>query len=219
MKKYFIFILALALCIGCSEDNELIEPEKELEQEQEPEQIDYSTLSTEELLQTGGGFGYLVSQAKEIDFAALNERLKTEVLDGYANLRYYEREDGKWERELLIEGGGCAYCVLMDDNTFRYCFEFDDSQWALAGKWFRTYSAYDNAVVEMVGKVVPWAKIVAHVDNVLICEDVDAKQKSFFVCRLVDCREKVLNAYSLDYDDPEVIKKVMIENYEKRYNK
>ena len=212
-------MLALALCIGCSEDNELIEPEKELEQEQEPEQIDYSTLSTEELLQTGGGFGYLVSQAKEIDFAALNERLKTEVLDGYANLRYNEREDGKWERELLIGGGGCAYCVLMDDNTFRYCFEFDDSQWKLAGKWFRTYSAYDNAVVEMVGKVVPWAKIVAHVDNVLICEDVDAKQKSFFVCRLVDCREKVLSDYTLDYDDPEVIKKVMIENYEKRYNK
>ena len=211
MKKYFIFMLALALCVGCSEDNELIEPEKELEQ------IDYSTLSTEELLQTGGGFGYLVSQAKEIDFAALNERLKTEVLDGYANLRYYEREDGKWERELLIGGGGCAYCVLMDDNTFRYCFEFDDSQWQLAGKWFRTYSAYDNAVVEMVGKVVPWAKIVAQVDNVLICEDRDAKSR--FLCYLSDSRDWVLNEYPLDYDDPEVIKKVMIENYEKRYNK
>ena len=205
MKKYLFLLLAAFALVAC---------------EDSLEQIDYSTLSTEELLQTGEGVDYLVSQASEIDFAALNERLKTEVLDGgYANLRYYEREDGKWERELLIGGGGCAYCVLMDDNTFRHCFEFDDFQWELAGKWYRTHNAYDNAVVEMVGKVVPWAKIVAHVDNVLICEDVDAKQKRFFVCRLVDCREKVLSDYTLDYDDPEVIKKVMIENYEKRYNK
>lgn len=205
MKKYLFLLLAAFALVAC---------------EDSLEQIDYSTLSTEELLQTGEGVDYLVSQASEIDFAALNERLKTEVLDGgYANLRYYEREDGKWERELLIGGGGCAYCVLMDDNTFRHCFEFDDFQWELAGKWYRTHNAYDNAVVEMVGKVVPWAKIVAHVDNVLICEDVDSKEKSFFVCRLVDCREKVLNAYTLDYDDPEVIKKVALENYEKRYNK
>ena len=204
MKKYLFLLLAAFALVAC---------------EDSLEQIDYSTLSTEELLQTGEGVDYLVSQAKEIDFAALNERLKTEVLCGEDNLRYYEREDGKWERELLIGGGGCAYCVLMDDNTFRYCFEFDDSQWQLAGKWFCTHKAYDNAVVEMVGKVVPWAKIVAHVDNVLICEDVDSKEKSFFVCRLVDCREKVLNAYTLDYDDPEVIKKVALENYEKRYNK
>ena len=202
MKKYLFLLLAAFALVAC---------------EDSLEQIDYSTLSTEELLQTGEGVDYLVSQASEIDFAALNERLKTEVLRGEDNLRYYEREDGKWERELLIGGSGCAYCVLMDDNTFRYCFEFDDSQWELAGKWFCTHNAYDNAVVEMVGKVVPWAKIVAQVDNVLICEDRDAKSR--FLCYLSDSRDWVLNEYPLDYDDPEVIKKVALENYEKRYNK
>ena len=202
MKKYLLLLLAAFALVAC---------------EDSLEQIDYSTLSTEELLQTGEGVDYLVSQASEIDFAALNERLKTEVLRGEVNILYCQREDGKWECAKMIGGCGLTYCVLMDDNTFRHCFQFDDSQWELAGKWYRTHNAYDNAVVEMVGKVVPWAKIVAQVDNVLICEDRDAKSR--FLCYLSDSRDWVLNEYPLDYDDPEVIKKVALENYEKRYNK
>lgn len=166
----------------------------------EEEFIDYSTWSVEELLTTGGGIDYLVSQTKEINYEELNERLKTEVLSYCVN-PVFVLQDGVWV-ETLMSGAGAGCMVLMEDNTFRHCFELEHAPtW---GKLYQTHDAYDNAVAEMVGKMMAWAKIVAYAGDTLVIEyeHGDRRTPTRFLAHFYDGREWVLNTYTNNWDDP-----------------
>lgn len=185
MKKLFILLLAAMTFVACNEEEEF---------------IDYSTWTVEELLTTGGGIDYLVSQTKEINYNELNERLKTEVLSYCVN-PVYVLQDGVWVETLML-GGVSGFMVLMEDNTFRHCYELEHApKW---GKLYQTHDAYDNAVAEMVGKMMAWAKIVAYVGDTLVIEyeHGDRRTPARFLAKFTDGREWVLNTYTNNWDDP-----------------
>ena len=187
MKKLFILLLATMTFVACNDEEEF---------------IDYSTWTVEELLTTGGGIDYLVSQTKEINYDELNERLKTEVLS-YGLCKVFELEKGVW-MEIWKDGGGAGCMVLMEDNTFRHCFELEHApKW---GKLYQTHDAYDNAVAEMVGKMWAWAKIVAYVGDTLVIENdwkrYSDEKPTRFLAKFTDGREWVLNTYTNNWDDP-----------------
>ena len=187
MKKLFILLLAAMTFVACNDEEEF---------------IDYSTWTVEELLATGGGIDYLVSQTKEINYDELNERLKTEVLSYWLN-PVFVLEKGVWMETKMIGLGG-GYMVLMEDNTFRECFQ-PELGMALAGmKVYRTYDAYDNAVAEMAGKMMAWSKIVAYVGDTLVIEyeHGDRRTPARFLAKFTDGREWVLNTYTNNWDDP-----------------
>ncbi len=186
MKKLFILLLAAMAFVACND---------------EVEDIDYSTWTVEELLTTGGGIDYLVSQTKEINYDELNDRLKTEVLS-YSLYHIFKLQDGIWTKTWL-DGIGGGYMVLMEDNTFRHCFELEHQP--ELGKLYRTHDAGDNAVAEMVGKMVAWSKIVAYAGDTLVIEyeHGDSRTPARFLARFADCREWVLNKYTNNWDDPE----------------
>lgn len=184
MKKYLWILWVAILFISCDDTSS--------------NAIDYSKLTTEELLQTGGGIDYLVSQSHTINYAELNERLETEVI--LANPQHiYRVNNGEWIREVLI-GIGSAYCVLMNNNTFRYCYEPDSPP--LKGLGYHTYNANDNAIIEMIKKVCPSAQIAAYVDNTLICEYRHNEELRRFLVVFGDWREWVSNTYTRDFDAP-----------------
>lgn len=95
MKKLFVLMFAAMAFVACND---------------EVEDIDYSTWTVEELLTTGGGIDYLVSQTKEINYDELNERLKTEVLF-YNRMSAFTQHDGTWVEILLVGGCGGVYGV------------------------------------------------------------------------------------------------------------
>ncbi len=185
MKKLFILLLAAMAFVACNDEEEF---------------IDYSTWTVEELLTTGGGIDYLVSQTKEINYDELNERLKTEVLSYCVN-PVFVLQDGVWVETLML-GGVSGFMVLMEDNTFRHCYELEHApKW---GKLYQTHDAYDNAVAEMVGKMMAWAKIVAYVGDTLVIEyeHGDRRTPTRFFAKFTDGREWVLNTYTNNWDDP-----------------
>lgn len=187
MKKLFILLLAAMTFVACNEEEEF---------------IDYSTWTVEELLTTGGGIDYLVSQTKEINCDELNERLKTEVLSYCVN-PVFVLQDGVWVETLML-GGVSGFMVLMEDNTFRHCYELEHApKW---GKLYQTHDAYDNAVAEMVGKMWAWAKIVAYVGDTLVIENdwkrYSDEKPTRFLAKFTDGREWVLNTYTNNWDDP-----------------
>lgn len=95
-----------------------------------------------------------------------------------------------------------GYMVLMEDNTFRNCFEL--SHQLELGKLYRTHDAGDNAVVEMV--LAMYAdKIVAYAGDTLVIEyeHGDSRTPTRFLAHFADCREAVLNKYTNNWDDPE----------------
>ena len=181
MKKYLLMLLAAMAFVACNETPD----------------VDYSTWTVEELLTTGEGIDYLVKQTKEINYDELNERLKTEVLSYWLN-PVFVLKNGKWA-ETRMDGFGGGYMVLMEDNTFRDCFEIEHQP--ELGKIYKTYSAGDNAVVEMVGKMVAWSKIVAYVGDTLVCEYESYGIPTRFLAHFADCREVVLNKYTNNLDD------------------
>lgn len=188
MKKLFVLMLAVMAFVACNDTPD----------------IDYSTWSVEELLTTGGGIDYLVSQTKEINYDELNERLKTEVLFYWLN-PVFMLQDGVWvETRMLGFGGG--YMVLMEDNTFRHCYEPDLGMHLAGMKVYRTYDAYDNAVAEMVGKMWGWARIVAYVGDTLVIENdwkrYSDEQPTRFLVKFRNSRKKILESYIYDVDDP-----------------
>ncbi|MBE6190243.1 MAG: hypothetical protein E7145_04800 [Rikenellaceae bacterium] len=184
MKKLFILLLAAMAFVACNDEEEF---------------IDYSTWTVEELLATGGGIDYLVSQTKEINYDELNERLKTEVLS-YCMNPVFVLQDGVWVETLMI-GSGAGCMVLMEDNTFRHCFELEHApKW---GKLYRTHDAGDNAIVEMV-RAMCADKIVAYAGDTLVIEYeiTDYKIPTRFLAHFYDGREWVLNTYTNNWDDP-----------------
>ena len=188
MKKLFILLLAAMAFVACNDEEEF---------------IDYSTWTVEELLTTGGGIDYLVSQTKEINYDELNERLKTEVLSYCVN-PVFVLEKGVWTETWQDGGIGGGYMVLMEDNTFRHCYELEYApKW---GKLYQTHDAYDNAVAEMVGKMMAWAKIVAYVGDTLVIENdwkrYSDEKPTRFLAKFTDGREWVLNTYTNNWDDP-----------------
>ena len=186
MKKYFLILLAAMALVSCDDMFS-------------SDEVDYSTMTIEELLQTGDGIDYLVKQSKEINFDELNERLKTEVLS-YCINPVFILQDGVWEKKWMVGGGG-GYMVLMEDNTFRHCYELEHQP--ELGKIYKTYSAGDNAVVEMVGKMVPWSKIVAYVGDTLVCEYESYWSPTRFLAFIGPWRESVLSEYTHDMDNPQ----------------
>ena len=186
MKKYFLILLAAMALVSCDDMFS-------------SDEVDYSTMTIEELLQTGGGIDYLVKQSKEINFDELNERLKTEVLS-YSDHNIFELQDGVWVK-VMMDGGGGGYMVLMEDNTFRHCYELEHQP--ELGKLYETYSAGDNAVVEMVGKMVAWSKIVAYVGDTLVCEYESYGIPTRFLAFIGPWRESVLSEYTHDMDNPQ----------------
>lgn len=186
MKKYFLTLLAAMALVSCDDMFS-------------SDEVDYSTMTIEELLQTGDGIDYLVKQSKEINFDELNERLKTEVLS-YCINPVFILQDGVWEQRWMVGGGG-GYMVLMEDNTFRHCYELEHQP--ELGKLYDTYSAGDNAVVEMVGKMVPWSKIVAYVGDTLVCEYESYGIPTRFLAFIGPWRESVLSEYTHDMDNPQ----------------
>ena len=184
MKKLFILLLAAMAFVACNDEEEF---------------IDYSTWTVEELLTTGGGIDYLVSQTKEINYDELNERLKTEVLS-YGRYKVFELEKGVW-MEIWKDGAGAGCMVLMEDNTFRHCFELEHAP--MWGKLYRTHDAGDNAIVEMV-RAMCADKIVAYAGDTLVLEYEisDYKIPTRFLAHFSDGREWVLNTYTNNWDDP-----------------
>lgn len=185
MKKFLVVMLATMVFVACN--NEAVDD------------IDYSTWTVEELLTTGDGIDYLVKQSKEINFDELNNRLKTEVLS-YCINPVFILQDGVWEKKWMVGGGG-GYMVLMEDNTFRHCYELEHQP--ELGKLYETYSAGDNAVVEMVGKMVAWSKIVAYVGDTLVCEYESYGIPTRFLAFVGPWRESVLSEYTHDMDNPQ----------------
>lgn len=186
MKKLFILLLIVIAFVACN--NEAVDD------------IDYSTWTVEELLTTGGGIDYLVSQSKEINYDELNNRLKTEVL-GYNDHIKYIKRDGVWSGE-KINGNICPFFVLMENNTFRMCYE-PSHDWS-RGKGYKTYDAHDNAVAEMVGKMEARAKIKAYAGNAIVIEFYSGYG---YPCRAIatfrNLREQMLNEYVRDFDNPQ----------------
>ena len=160
MKKLFVLMLATMTFVACNDEEEF---------------IDYSTWTVEELLTTGGGIDYLVSQTKEINYDELNERLKTEVLSYWLN-PVFVLEKGVWMETWQDGGIGGGCMVLMDDN----------------------------AVAEMAGKMMAWSKIVAYVGDTLVIEyeHGDRRTPARFLAKFTDGREWVLNTYTNNWDDP-----------------
>ncbi len=186
MKKLFILLLAAMAFVACNEEKEF---------------IDYSTWTVEELLTTGGGIDYLVSQTKKINYDELNERLKTEVLF-YNDSRIYTKRDDVWTTA-MVDGNLYPCFVLMENNTFRMCFEVEhEPMW---GMLYRTYNVGDNAVVEMVEQMDAGAKIVAYIGDTLVVEyywNGDSNMLTRALAYFADCREWVLNTYTNNWDDP-----------------
>ena len=186
MKKLFILLLATMAFAACNDEEGF---------------IDYSTWTVEELLTTGGGIDYLVSQTKEINYDELNERLKTEVLF-YNDSRIYTKRDDVWTTA-MVDGNLCPCFVLMENNTFRMCFEVEHAP--MWGMLYRTYNVGDNAVVEMVEQMDAGAKIVAYIGDTLVVEyywNGDSNMLTRALAYFADCRESVLNTYTNNWDDP-----------------
>lgn len=181
MKKLFILLFAAMAFVACND---------------EVEDIDYSTWTVEELLTTGGGIDYLVSQTKEINYDELNDRLKTEVLFYWAN-PVFKLQDGIWTKTWLdgISGG---YMVLMEDNTFRACYE--DEQTAI--KYYIVHDAGDNSVAEMARKMLG-GRIVAYVGDTLVIEFDWGGTPTRYLAHFEDNREWVLKTYTNNGYDPE----------------
>lgn len=189
LKSYLMVLLALLLCVGCSE-------EKSGEHE-----VDFSTLTHEELLTTKGGLDYLVSLGESFNQEVLIERLEKEVLDACENEQWY-RVDGNWQKEYTLGGVGSTKFLSMGQSTVRACFmlsvlmdgKVDDV------KVYQDIPVRENPITNITTEIGGGWKIVAYVGDYVVFERAKEYGAARIVSKFYDNRDKVLVDYAIDYE-------------------
>ena len=195
MKKFLLFLAALTAFAACDDDP-----------------IDYSTWTEEELLATPGGVDYLIKTAGPIDYAYIEEQLKTKVFHTY-NFFVDDPRDGWIEaRELLGVYSDHYYFII--GNAARSCFDT-----ALSGNFYKTPTGEitsrfheDHAFTEdrltailnifQENTSTKNAMIKAQLGNTLIVENFDSYGRRWlYLVSLDDLRERLLELYPYSFDE------------------
>ena len=103
MKKAFLIILLAALTfVACNDD-----------------EIDYSSLTLEEIVATNGGWNYLTGHYGSYDYEQLVAMMGT----GYftVNFETYTLTEHGWEPQ-FVDGGIARHYAWLDAETMRGCF-------------------------------------------------------------------------------------------------
>ena len=194
MKKFLFLLAALTAFAACDDDP-----------------IDYSTWTEEELLATPGGVDYLIKTAGPIDYAYIEEQLKTKVFHRY-NYFVDDQRDG-WIEAREMNGGYIDKYYFIIGNSVRIC---DDTAPAAAfyktptgeitSKYYDDYAFTGDrltAILEYFGGHASeeCAKVKAQIGNTLIVESIFPNQRWLFLISLDDLRERLLELYPYSRDE------------------
>lgn len=177
MKKFFVLLLAAMVFTACSDSLS--------------GDIDYSTLSIEELVTTGDGVDYLVRTAGTVDEAEVAKTIADKVLYVNRNDLFYLEKS--WVQP-EIYGASFGYLLLLDNQTLLVCsYAMPESCYMYDKKELKgdAYAALINEAANGEG-----ASVVAYVENVLVVEYTDVYGRlTRQVVRIQNLRDKIVNDY------------------------
>ena len=177
MKKYLLILLAAMALTACSDSMS--------------DDIDYSTLSIEELVTTGDGVDYLVRTAGPVDEKEIMEVIADKALFiNRNNVFFYENG---WTQPVLY-GAGWGYLLQLDDENLLEC-----SYMMPEGCYEYTKKEHKGDVYAVVLYEVAEstdAKVVAYEEHVLVVEYTDIYGRlTRQVVQVQDVRDKIVNDY------------------------
>lgn len=190
MKKFLLFLAALTAFAACDDDP-----------------IDYSTWTEEELLATPGGVDYLIKTAGPIDYAYIEEQLKTKVFHRYNFFVDDPRVDWIEAREMDGLYSDAYYFII--GNAARSCFDM-----GLSGNFYKTptgeitsrfhedHAFTGDRLTAILDSFEKGSKVKAQLGNTLIVENFDSYGRRWlYLVSLDDLRERLLELYPYSFDE------------------
>ena len=189
MKKFLLFLAALTAFAACDDDP-----------------IDYSTWSEEELLATPGGVDYLIKTAGQIDYAYIEEQLKTMVFSPYYFFVYDERDGWTEPRDWVgitfnyyfIIGNAARGCYYVGESGCLYKTPTGE----ITSSYYKNYTFTGDRLTAILDSFEKGSKVKAQLGNTLIVENFDSYGRRWlYLVSLDDLRESLLELYPYSFDE------------------
>ncbi len=191
MKKTIIIAFAAFLTFAACDKNEFTD--------------DYATWTTEELLASPGGLDYLVKTASPIDYAYIDEQLKTKV---FGEKTFYVLDKDGWTDSSEWYGRICLnyYCCL-DDATIRVCtigfFDYYVTPTGdITNRFYTDRPFTGDRLTAMLDAFQYGSKPVAQIGDTLIVDWTDGYRRLWrYVVTLKDSRDQLLEEFPYSMDE------------------